>query len=177
MKPPQQSKTFMLYKRPGIHPGNNTDHAPLRLLWTTAAACSLGLSVCPWSPRGHSLHCNLRDPGTIQSYPIAPMTNPSVIPPFTESQILILISPTSLLMTCSHGLSSSSPSTSLPSPPPIQLHPPWSWLLFQHTPRHITSAASAQGLLSQKISLTLERIRTAPFLHVPLYLQETYDLP
>lgn len=167
----------MLYKRPGIHPGNNMDHAPSRLMWTTAAACSLGLRICPSSPGGHFLHRSLRDPGTIQSYPIAPMTNPPVIPPFTESQILILISPTSLLMTCPHGLSSSSPSTSLPSPPPTQLHPPWSWLLFQHTPRPITSAASAQSLLSQKISLTLERIRTASFPHIRLYLQETYDLP
>lgn len=131
----------MLYKRPGIHPGNNMDHAPSRLMWTTAAACSPGLRVCPSSPGGHFLHRSLRDPGTIQSYPIAPMTNPPVIPPFTESQILILISPTSLLMTCPHGLSSSSPSTSLPSPPPTQLHPPWSRLLFQHT-RHVASAQS-----------------------------------
>ena len=91
MKPPQQSKTFMLCKRPGIHLGNNMDPAPSRLMWTTAAACSLGLRVCPSSPRGHSLHCSLRDPVTIQSYPIAPMTNPSVTPQLSQSQTWILI--------------------------------------------------------------------------------------
>ena len=145
MKPPQQSKTFMLCKRPGIHLGNNMDPAPSRLMWTTAAACSLGLRVCPSSPRGHSLHCSLRDPVTIQSYPIAPMTNPSVTPHFSGSEILIFISPTSLLMTCPHGLSASLPSTPLPS-----THPAPSTLVLAAVPthpRHVSSAASAQSLL------------------------------
>ena len=134
MKPPQQSKTFMLCKRPGIHLGNNMDPAPSRLMWTTAAACSLGLRVCPSSPRGHSLHCSLRDPVTIQSDPIAPMTNPSVTPPFTESQILILISPISLLITCPRGLSASLPFTPLPfHSPPLSLPSPFTPLPF-HSP-------------------------------------------
>ena len=146
MKPPQQSKTFMLCKRPGIHLGNNMDPAPSRLMWTTAAACSLGLRVCPSSPRGHSLHCSLRDPVTIQSYPIAPMTNPSVTPHFSGSEILIFISPTSLLMTCPHGLLASFPPTPFTSHPPIHLQPPWSKLLLKHN-SHISSAASAQTFL------------------------------
>ena len=94
--------------------------------------------------------------------------DPSVTPPFTESQILILISPTSFLMTCRHGLSASLPSIPLPS-----AHPAPSTLVLAAVPthtRHITSTASAQSLLSQKISLTLERKSTASFLHVPLYL-------
>lgn len=105
------------------------------------------------------------------------MTNPSVTPRFSGSQILILISPTRFLMTCPHGLSASSPSTPLPSPPPTQLHPPWSWLLFQHTPGTLLLQPLLKASLSQKVSLTLERKRTANFFHVPLYLQETYNLP
>ena len=100
--------------------------------------------------------------------------DPSVTPPFTESQILILISPTSFLMTCPHGLSASLPSTPFP-----YAHPAPSTLVLAALPthtRHITSTAFAQSLLSQKISLTLERKSTASFLHIPLYLQETYDL-
>ena len=71
------------------------------------------------------------------------MTNPSVIPPFTDSQILILISPTSLLMTCPHGLSSSSPSTSLPS-----THPAPSTLVLVAVPTH-TQAHYFCGLCSR----------------------------
>ena len=71
--------------------------------------------------------------------------DPSVTPPFTESQILILISPTSFLMTCRHGLSASVPSIPLPS-----AHPAPSTLVLAAVPthtRHVTSAASAQSLL------------------------------
>ena len=66
-------------------------------------------------------------------------------PPFTESQILILISPTSFLMTCPHGLSASLPSTPFP-----YAHPAPSTLVLAAVPthtRHVTSAASAQSLL------------------------------
>ena len=73
------------------------------------------------------------------------MTNPSVTPLFSGSQILILISPPRLVMTCPHGLSASSPSTPLPS-----THPAPSTLVLAAVPthtRHVTSAASAQSLL------------------------------
>ena len=73
------------------------------------------------------------------------MTNPSVTPLFSGSQILILISPPRLVMTCPHGLSASSPSTPLPA-----THPAPSTLVLAAVPthtRHVTSAASAQSLL------------------------------
>ena len=94
MKPPkrpQQSKTFMLFKRIEIDPGNNIDAHFIMAHLTTAGACSLGLCLCPLPPSGHSLYCSLRDPVSIQSYPIVPMTSPSVTTLCSESQILILI--------------------------------------------------------------------------------------
>ena len=144
----------MLLERPGIHPGNNIDHTPCRPL-QQPAPLALDLCLCSLPPRGHSVHCSLRDP-VIEPYPIAPKTTSSVTPLFSENQALI-----------SHkgpqGSSRPAPMTSLPQPlrfpfpPPTQLQPARSQLLLKLT-RHVTSAASTQCLLiTEGFSETVEK--------------------
>lgn len=58
------------------------------------------------------------------------MTNPSWFPSSLRVKFWFLWGLTRFLMTCPCGLSASSPSTPLPSPP--QLQPPWSWALLKH---------------------------------------------
>ena len=152
MKPPQrpqQSKTFMLFKRIEVDPGNSIDtHL------STAGACSLGLCLCPLPPRGHSQYCCPRDPVSVQSYPIVPMTSPSVTTLLWESnsdsyKVLQSSSWPAPMASWPHSLP-------LPSPP---LYP----FIFNHPGPSCCSNTSATFLLqpllkpslSQKVSLTL----------------------
>ena len=148
MKPPERSKTWslpwdhifqtlMLFKRIEIDPGNNIDEYFIMAHLTTAGACSLGLCLCPLPPSGHSLYCSLRDPVSIQSYPIVPMTSPSVTTLCSESQILILIKSYKALHDLPPWPLGLIPFHSLPLP---STH-------SSSTNNHISSAASAQTFL------------------------------
>lgn len=94
MKPPsnpQQSKSFMSFKRTEMHPANNTGTYSITAhLGHCSVLLPRPLSL-PFAPKSHSLLCSLRDPIIIEPYPTAPMTSPSVTPLFSESQIRILI--------------------------------------------------------------------------------------
>ena len=145
----------MLLERPGIHPGNNIDHTPCRQL-QQPAPLALDLCLCSLPPRGHSVHCSLRDP---------------VIEPYLSlcSQDHLLSDSPFLWESSSdshkgpQGSSRPAPMTSLlhpllfPFPPPTQLQPARSQLLLKQT-RHVTSAASTQCLLiTEGFSETVEK--------------------
>ena len=163
----------MLLERPGIHPGNNMDHTPCRPL-QQPAPLALDLCLCSLPPRGHSVHCSLRDP-VIEPYPIAPKTTSSVTPLFSENQALILIKahkaphdlPPWHLCLIPFGSPSIHPlSSSQPGPSCCSNRP--GTLLLQPL---------LNAFLSQKVSLKLWRRSTASILRTTLYLLKTYNLP
>lgn len=91
----------MLFKRPGIHPGNNIDTHSVR---TIAAPCSLGLCLCSLPPWGHSLNCSLKASVVILSFHMAPSQPILQWVLFSlRVKFWFLKSPTSVLTTCSYA--------------------------------------------------------------------------
>ena len=159
----------MLFKRPGIHPGNNIDTHSVR---TIAAPCSLGLCLCSLPPWGHSLNCSLKASVVILPFHMAPSRPiPQWVPFSLRVKFWFLKSPTSVLRTCSYA--------SVRHPLP---------LLFPHYPATLVPPAArtqpgtlflqfCSCLLITEGFLTLQRKRTASFLCLALHLQETDNLP
>ena len=121
----------MLLKGTGINPRSNSAalrpgslDRPLQQLLTWP--------LCPSSPRGHSLHCSRRDPVVTWVLPVAPVTTPNLSgsPALSESNS----------DSCKTTGSASRPSSMaslpypppLPSAPPTQFQPSWSWLPLKH---------------------------------------------
>ena len=118
MKPPQkpqQSKSFMFFKRTKINPGINTDTHSNMTHVDHCSSLPRGLSLCPSPPRGHSPHCSHRDPVTTGLLSHCSLDQSLMTPSSLRVKFRFLQSPIRLLTTCPHGLSASSPSTPLPS--------------------------------------------------------------
>ena len=129
---PQPGKPFMLFKGTGVNPRSNSVTHSSWLTGPTTAAAAHRAGLCPSPPRGHSLHCSRRDPVLTWVLPVAPVTTPNLSGSPALSQ--------SNSDSCKTLGSSSWPSPvaslpyppPLPSAPPIQLQPPWSWLPLKH---------------------------------------------
>ena len=101
------------------------------------------LALCPLEATFHSTATKILFQS--ESYPMAPMTRPSLTPLLSESQILILkvLQASSLLAlrpSLSHLLH-------FPVPQPSQPQPLWSWLLLKHSDTFLE--AYAQNLITE----------------------------
>ena len=101
------------------------------------------LALCPLEATFHSTATNILFQS--ESYPMAPMTRPSLTPLLSESQILILkvlqaFSLLALRPSLSHLLH-------FPVPQPSQPQPLWSWLLLKHSDTFLE--AYAQNLITE----------------------------